>query len=72
MLGAVGELGLRLYLAYSQRGIPGEGTEADDGFYTGEQFELAGGVGEAGITLGGGGLVLRRGATDGGRNPESP
>src|SRR5918912_4393801 len=71
MLGAVDEFGLGLHVAYPQGGVPGEGTEADDGFYTGDQFELADGVGEAGVTFSGSRLVLRRGATDGGRDPES-
>src|SRR3712207_6550544 len=54
----------------TQRGVPGEGPEADHDRGV-EQLELAGGVGEAGVALGWGRLVLRRGAADGGGDPGS-
>ena len=45
VLGAVGELGLGAHhVVQTQRGVPGEGAEADD-YFDGEQGELADGVG---------------------------
>jgi hypothetical protein len=73
MLRAVGELGLWADPVEAQRGVPGEGAEADDdpGGGTGrEQGELAGGVGEASVALGGDGFVPGRGAADGGGDPK--
>src|SRR5918998_4983177 len=69
VLGAVGEPGFRPEPVKAQGGVPGEGPEADDDLCV-QQFELAGGVGEAIVALGRGGFVLRRGATDGCRDPE--
>ncbi len=71
MLGAVAEFGLRTYRVEAKGCIPGEGAEADDASYIREQSELAGGVGETTVTLHGGWFVLRRGAADGGGDPES-
>ena len=68
-LGPVGELGFRTKLKYTQRRVPSEGAEADHDPGV-EQLELAGGVGEAGVALRRGGPILRRGAADGGRDPE--
>jgi hypothetical protein len=68
-LGPVGEPGFRTKLEDAQRCVPGEGAEADHDPGV-EQLELVGGVGKAGIALLRGGLILRRGAADGGRDPE--
>ncbi len=70
MLGAVGELRLGPHAKQTQRGVPGEGPEADDdaGF---QQCQFVGCVGETGIAFLGGGLVQRGGAADGGGDPGS-
>src|SRR5918994_7777674 len=70
-LDAVAELRLGPYPVDAECGVPGEGAEADDDLRA-EQLELAGRVWEAGVTFFGGWLVLRRGASDGGGDPEAP
>ena len=69
-LGSMCKSGLGTEPQDAQRGVPGEGPEADDDRGV-EQLELAGGVGEAGVAFGWGGLVLRRGAANGGGDPGS-
>jgi hypothetical protein len=66
----MGEFRFGTKLKDTQRCVPGEGAEADYNLGV-EQLQLAGGVGEAGVALGGGGFVLRRCAADGGRDPET-
>jgi len=70
VLAAVGEPGLRPDRVEAQSGVPSEGAETDENPPVREQFELAGGVGETGVTFGGGRSVLRRGAADGSGDPE--
>jgi hypothetical protein len=65
----MGEFRFGTKLKDAQRHVPGEGAEADHDPGV-EQLELAGGVGEAGVALGGGRFVLWWCAADGGRDPE--
>ncbi len=69
-LDPVDELWFRTKLKDTQCCVPGEGAEADHDPGV-EQLELAGRVRQAGVALCGGGLILRRGAADGGRDPGS-
>ena len=72
MFGAVAKPGFRPDCVEAQRGVPGERAEADDALCSGEQPELTGCVGEAGVALGGGRFVPGRSTADGGGDPESP
>jgi len=66
----MGESRFGTKLIDAQRRVPGEAAKADHDPSV-EQLELAGSVGEAGITLGRGRFVLRRGAADGRRDPKA-
>ena len=71
VFGTVPELRLRPHLVETQGGVPGEGSETEDHPRVWEQLKFASSVGEAIVALGGCGLVLWRGATDGGGDPGS-
>src|ERR687898_755373 len=68
-LGAVAKPGFGPEPVEAEGGVPGEGAEADDDLRL-QQFQLPARVGEAGVAFCGGGPVLRRGAPDGGGDPE--
>jgi hypothetical protein len=67
----VSELWFRTHAVEPQGRVPGEGAEAEDHPRVREQFQLAGGVGEAVVAFGGCRLVLWWGAADGGGDPDS-
>ena len=70
MLGPVPELGLRPYSVQAKGRVPGECSEAEDHLRV-QDLQLTEGEWEAGVAFFGGWFVRRRGATDGGGDPDS-